>query len=256
MFFFIVLFAFIGLLLKGATGFVVGAFVGWLASRLAHQAVVARLRRAQVQFLDTTFSVMGALCKADGVVSREEIQVAEAIFVRLHLSPEQKARAKAEFGRGKSPNFDLDAELTKFRLAVPRSAVLYQLFLQLQLMAVAADGEVHPAEHAMLLRVAHALGLSRLAVAQLEAFLRAAANRVGAHEMPTAKRLDDAYAVLGVTPDASDHEIKRAYRKLMSENHPDKLAAQGIPENMRQIAEERARDINAAYDLVKKTRNL
>jgi DnaJ like chaperone protein len=50
-------------------------------------------------------------------------------------------------------------------------------------------------------------------------------------------------------------DIKRAYRKLMGENHPDKLAAKGLPESMRKIAEERAREINSAYDLIKKARD-
>jgi DnaJ like chaperone protein len=57
-----------------------------------------------------------------------------------------------------------------------------------------------------------------------------------------------------VATDASDAEIKRAYRRLVSENHPDKLAAKGLPESMRQVAEERTREINVAYELIKESR--
>ena len=72
---------------------------------------------------------------------------------------------------------------------------------------------------------------------------------------PTQDRLADAYAALGVTPESSGSEIKRAYRKLISQNHPDKLAARGLPESMRAVAEERSREINSAYDLIKDSRS-
>ncbi|MDX1563619.1 MAG: DnaJ domain-containing protein, partial [Gammaproteobacteria bacterium] len=71
---------------------------------------------------------------------------------------------------------------------------------------------------------------------------------------PSASSLEDAYTALGVSANASDSEVKRAYRRLMSQNHPDKLAAKGLPESMRQVAEERTREINVAYELIKETR--
>jgi DnaJ like chaperone protein len=124
-------------------------------------------------------------------------------------------------------------------------------------MAVAADGKIDPAEHAMLVRIARRLGLSEHDVAQLEALLRAAAagpSAPGAE--PSRDRLADAYTALGVSPDASPQDIKRAYRKLISQNHPDKLAARGLPESMRAVAEERSRELNAAYDLIKSAREI
>ena len=78
----------------------------------------------------------------------------------------------------------------------------------------------------------------------------------GPRPAPSKDRLDDAYTSLGLTPDVRDAEVKRAYRRLVSENHPDKLAAKGLPESMRQIAEERTREINVAYDLIKESRRL
>lgn len=246
--------ALIGLWLGGATGFVLGGAVGFALAFLARAALRRRLLSLQADFLETTFAAMGALCKADGVVTREEIQVVEQIFVRLQLSPEAKEVAKAAFSRGKAPEFDLDAAVLRFAQAA-RGSILSRLFLQLQLMAVAADGQVHPAERAMLVRVTRSLGLAERDVAQLEALLRAAA---GGHavdnEVATQQRLEDAYAALGVPPEASESEIKRAYRKMMSENHPDRIAAKGLPESMRSIAEERAREINVAYDLIKNAR--
>ena len=92
-------------------------------------------------------------------------------------------------------------------------------------------------------------------MAQLEALLRAPAGGPAAPSGAAPRQqLDDAYAALGVSPEASEAEIRRAYRKMMRENHPDRFAAQGLPESMREIAEERARKINAAYDLIKSAR--
>jgi len=70
------------------------------------------------------------------------------------------------------------------------------------------------------------------------------------------QRLRDAYAALGLRPEASPADIKRQYKKLISENHPDKLAAKGLPASMREMVEERAREINAAYDTIKRARQL
>ena len=74
-------------------------------------------------------------------------------------------------------------------------------------------------------------------------------------DRPTSKqRVDDAYEALGISPEANPAEIKLAYRRLMNKNHPDKLAARGLPDSMRAVAEERSREINAAYDLIKEAR--
>jgi len=249
---FIVIGAILGLCLRGFVGLVLG---GLLGSVISYLTLRERLRRVQRQFVDTTFAVMGALCKADGVVTRDEIQVVEQIFALLRLAPEQKDAARGAFTRGKAPEFDLDATVSLFAGAAPPGSMLFQLFLQLQLMAVAADGQVHPAEQVMLLRVARQLGLDERDLARLEALLRAAASGGGAPSAAQSQqRLADAYAVLGVSPEATESEIKTAYRKMISENHPDKLASKGLPESMRAVAEARAREINAAYDLIKSAR--
>jgi DnaJ like chaperone protein len=251
---FIVVGAVVGFLIGRLPGLLLGAAAGYFIGRRFR---LGGLQVVQSQLIDSTFSVMGAIAKADRVVSPEEIRTAEAVFDRLHLAGAQREAAKAAFNRGKAPDFDLDAAVDGFARIGRGRGPLLQLFLQIQCTAVAADGNVHPAEHQMLLRVARRLGLTERDVAQLEALLRtASAGRSTAGAPPPQKRLDDAYAALGLTPGATEAEIKRAYRRLMSQNHPDKLAARGLPESMREIAEERSREINAAYDLVKTARQI
>lgn len=247
--------AILGAIFGGFTGLFIGAFVGYIAGQAIQQTVLGGLKVAQSQLMDSTFAVMGALCKADNVVSRDEINVVKQIFEMLKLNDEQRHSAKAAFNRGKQPDFDLDAAVDRFSQLSRRRMPLVQLFLQLQCMAVAADGTVTQAEHQMLVRIARRLGLQESDVAQLEALLRAATGRTSGVGQPASRhQLDDAYEALGIDSSAEPAEIKLAYRRLMSANHPDKLAARGLPESMRAVAEERSREINAAYDLIKDER--
>ncbi|MGH8178888.1 MAG: co-chaperone DjlA [Steroidobacter sp.] len=243
------LFGLVGLLIGGFRGLLVGAALGYVASWILRDVVGRRLALVQSQFLDSTFAVMGALCKADGVVTRDEIAIAETMFTRLHLSGEQRETARTAFNRGKAPDFDLDAEATKFARVSHGNRPLLVMFLQIQCAAVAGDGDVHPAEHQLLVRVARLLGLAEADVAQLEALLR-----TGARGPSPQQNVDDAYAALGLSSSATDVQIKQTYRRLMSQNHPDKLAGKGLPESMREMAEERTREISTAYAVIKEAR--
>ena len=244
--------AVLGYQLGRVPGMIIGIILAfWLVRRLRIR-VRSSIAQVQTQFLESTFAVMGAMCKADGQVSQDEIRVAEALFDRLRLSAQQRGIAKAAFGRGKASDFDLDAELANVMRVTRGQRALLQMFLQVQLSAIAADGEVHPAEHELLMRVARRLGLSELEIRRLEAMLRGG-TRAGAAS--TQNQLDDAYEVLGVDPGVSDAELKRAYRRLMSQNHPDKLASKGLPESMREMAEQKTREISHAYDLIKQARS-
>lgn len=254
---FILIGGLLGLFAGGVIGAVLGAVVGGVAGHYLLTVLFGRgLGAVRAQFVESTFAVMGALCKADGRVTGEEIRIAEQFFSRLRLSEEQRRSAKAAFNRGKASGFDLDAELALLRASGGRSPALLQLFLQIQLSAIAADGNVHPEEHALLLRVARGLGLSETDVDRLEALLRGSSS--AADEGPAARssRLADAYATLGVDSQAGDGEVKKAYRRLMSQHHPDKLASRGMPDSMRPMAEEKTREIRRAYDLVREARGL
>ncbi|MDR5874136.1 co-chaperone DjlA [Halomonas sp. CUBES01] len=251
MLFLIIVFALIGLAVGGPLGLLIGGGLGWwLGRRIKRRLNVARMR-IQEGFLDSIFSVMGCLCQADGQVTDGELGVAEKLFDQMRLQGEQRARARAAFERGRADDFDLDAELASVNRLTRHQPVMRQVFLQVQLSAIAADGVLHDAEHAMILRVARGVGCSDAEVQQIEAMLHgAAANSQGASE----EALKDAYRVLGVSEDASDADVKKAYRRLMSQNHPDKLAGKGLPESMREVAQARTSEISNAYERIQKSR--
>ena len=70
----------------------------------------------------------------------------------------------------------------------------------------------------------------------------------------TGPSLADAYEILGVDEDASNDEVKRAYRRLMNRHHPDKLVSKGLPEEMIEVATEKTQEIRVAYEKVKQSR--
>ncbi|SNY97671.1 co-chaperone DjlA [Halomonas sp. hl-4] len=251
MLFLIIVFALIGLAAGGPVGLLVGGGLGWwLSTRISRRLGLARTR-IQEGFLESIFKVMGCLCQADGKVTDGELGVAEKLFDEMHLQGEHRAKARAAFERGRADDFDLNAELASVNHLTRHQPVMRQVFLQVQLSAIAADGVLHPAEHEMILRVARGVGCSEAEVQQIEAMLHgAAANSQGASE----EALKDAYRVLGVSEDASDAEIKKAYRRLMSQNHPDKLAGKGLPESMREVAQARTSEISNAYERIQKAR--
>src|SRR6056297_248383 len=132
----------IGLAFGGFRGLIIGLAIGygigWMLPRLLRRSVGL----VQQQLLDSTFAAMGALCKADNQVTRDEIKAAEAVFDRMRLSGEQRQAAKAAFNRGKAADFDLDAEMARLARICRGRSVLLGMFLQTQLMAIAADGQI------------------------------------------------------------------------------------------------------------------
>jgi DnaJ like chaperone protein len=261
-----------GKFLGGALGFTMGGPLGLLIGGvLGHKLVdkplqgdpVADHEMTQAAFFSATFSIMGHIAKADGRVSEDEIAMAQQIMDHMQLDAEQKRAAIALFNEGKKDDFDLEGVLFEFKKAAHRRSTLLQMFLEIQLHAAYADGSLHAQEQAIINKVANGLGFSTKHVEQLSYLVRSnlglGANQYyyqggGQAAKSHSELLSEAYQMLGVSSSASDPEVKKAYRRLMNQHHPDKLVSKGLPEEMIQLANEKTQKIKAAYELVKEQR--
>jgi len=216
--------------------------------------------RVQTAFFTATFSVMGHLAKVDGRVSEQEIALAESLMSRMDLSADLRRTAMRLFREGKAPAFPLDEVLQQFRRECHRRQDLIRMFLEIQIQAALADGLLTPAEERLLLRICSHLGVSQSAFRLLERMVRAASG-IGAGEAEGARPgppgemdLADAYAILSLSPEASETEVKRAYRRLRSQHHPDKLVSKGLPEEMMKLAAQKSHEIRRAYERIRTDR--
>lgn len=257
-----------GKVLGGSFGFMVGGPLGaLLGAALGHQfdkgtRVAAEYgpgtqERVQTAFFTATFSVMGHLAKADGRVSEDEITIARQAMAQMRLSPEMAHTAIKLFTEGKSGDFPLDDVLEQFRSECHGRRHLILMFVEIQLHAAYADGAMHAAEAKVLRRICEHLGVPDAEFSNLDAIVRAArefTGGAGTGAPAPATRLKHAYEVLGVSRDATDGEVKKAYRRLMNRHHPDKLVSKGLPEEMIDLATEKTQEIKAAYDTVRAAR--
>ena len=260
-----------GKVIGGAFGFVLGGPLGALfGAALGHNFDIRRSgayqpspiefdprERAQTAFFTASFAVMGYLAKADGRVTREEVQAATAIMGQMGLDPELRQVAQRLFREGRQPHFDLQEVLNQLRRECRGRRNLLRLFIEIQLAAAFADGELHPREYKVLVQICETLGFSRYELDILVAMTRAQhrfRRGTGRPARDTEMSLKDAYAMLNVSPAAEPPDIKRAYRRLMSQHHPDKLVAKGLPEEMVRVATQKTQEIKAAYEKVREAR--
>lgn len=260
-----------GFMLGGPLGAVLGAALGHKFDKGleglpedAGEWVGVDRERVQTAFFTATFSVMGRVAKADGQVSANEIRLAESVMSQMSLSAEMRQTAIRLFNEGRSDNFPLDEVLEQFRRECHRRQTLIQMFVEILLQAAYADGDMQAAEESLLLHICARLNISEFTFRRLEQMIRAEMHysRAGAGQgrqpPPPPQRLsmDDAYAMLNISKDASDKEVKLAYRRLMSQHHPDKLVAKGLPEEMMKIAAQKTDEIRKAYERVKEARGM
>ncbi|KDM92510.1 co-chaperone DjlA [Photobacterium galatheae] len=270
--------AFFGFLLGGPIGLLLGIFLGHKFDQ-ARAGVYsgggfgrfsggqADQQERQAEFFHAGFAVMGHVAKAKGRVTQEEIRVASAIMDRMQLHGNARRLAQEAFREGKAEDFPLQEVLARVRQSTQGRLDLLQFFLELQIQAAFADGSLHPKERQLLFVIGRGLGFSdqqleRRLHMQEAAFRfqqgggfnrqQSQQQQGGFRQAPTRDQLADAYELLGVEKDAGAKDLKRAYRKLMNEHHPDKLAAKGLPPEMMELAKQKAQELTAAYELIKK----
>lgn len=252
-----------GKVIGGGFGFMLGGPLGAIMGMAAgHQfdkgLTVLKLEpgnteRVQLAFFTSVFSVMGYLAKADGKVSRSEIQMAENIMARMNLDASQRKAAIGLFNQGKQDDFPLDEILLQFKQETHRRRNLLQMFLEILIATAYADDQLDQAEHQALIYIAKIIGFSS---AQLEQIINMVTAQQQYSQNPTTSKtsLSQAYAVLGLESNATDSSLKKTYRRLMSQHHPDKLVAKGLPEEMIKLANEKTAEIKSAYEQIKSNR--
>lgn len=245
----------LGFVFGGPLGALIGAALGGNLDRgikLGDQIdseSFGNQERVQAAFFTTTFSVMGHIAKADGHVSKDEIASAKNIMDQMQLSAQQRKAAIKFFDQGKEPDFPLIEVLKQFKLECHRRRNLVQMFVEIQISTALSDGKLDPNEKKIIYTIGDVLGFSRENIDHLFNIGKGA-------EASTNDKLTitQSYKILGVTKNDSDADIKKAYRRLMSQHHPDKLVSKGLPDEMITLATEKTQEIRKAYELIRNHR--
>ena len=197
----------------------------------------------QFVFYVSMASLAAKMAKADGVVTADEIQAFDT-FIRteLRISSEDRKIIAGLFNQAKNTQDDAAAVARQFKNLMGHQPQVMQMMVHLLFRIAMADGKFHPAEEQYILQVSRIFGISQMEYEQIKALF--------------IKKNDRAYTILGISSQASDEEIKAAYKKLVIEYHPDKLMAKGVPEDFIKIANEKMAEINSAYDQISKERGL
>ena len=234
----------VGGALDGPLGALIGGLAEQAADTLRHIAGEPGEGDGtrQVAFTIGVIALGAKMAKADGHVTRDEVEAFKQVF---KISPEDMKDVSRVFNLARKDVAGFEAYAGQIAdLFEPASQVLEDLLHGLFHIAK-ADGVVHPKEMEMLSRTAQIFGFNA------QAFERLKHIHLGADADE-----DDPYEVLDVSRDASDADVKAAYRKLTRENHPDVLMAKGVPQEFIDLANEKMAAINAAYDRIEKERGL
>ena len=254
--------AWLGSRFGGPLGAVLGAALGRHVERQFDKSGAARrlqtgggsdarsARERSMAFCASAAAMLAKLAKSDGRITRREIDAIEMAFSRLGFRAATRDYAIAAFRRAKDDTHTIYEYAAEFSEAI-ESKEVRELFYGLLWDLACADGAIGSEEQAVLRQMTAALGV-RADWYDFFAQRHADGRRMGPSGVGSGLR--DAHATLGISPAASDDEVREAYRELAKKNHPDLLRAQGLPDEMIAQASERMKRINDAWQAVRRAR--
>jgi DnaJ like chaperone protein len=242
----------LGMILGGPLGAIAGAALGHhLVDKqndgLTHSyqenegPFLGQRERVQAAYFVSMFSIMGKLAKIDGIVTADEIAVANRFIHSLPISEREKQFARQVFSEAKDSEFSIeDFALQLYQILKGQPSVLLSFFDTLFQVA-AADNTFHHKEKAALHRIKEIFRISDQQFENIKALYF--------------KDLDRHYKCLNCTPSSTDQEIKSSYKKLVKDFHPDAIISKGLPEEFMEFATKRFQDIHESYNIIRHERN-
>lgn len=258
-----------GKIVGGAAGFAVGGPIGALIGAIAghafdhYRAEESRRRlrgpandepplfyedpaeTRRIAFATAVIALAAKLAKADGRVTREEIQAFRRVFP---VDDDEVGDVARIYNQAKASTEGFEAYARQIATLFRRDRYLLEELLTGLFDVARSDGELNQAEIDFLRRVATIFGFDEAAFQEIHRRFAASVRQMSG--------ADDTYAVLGLSRSASDDEIRKAYRRLVREHHPDRLVAKGLPEEFVDHANKTLANINVAYDRIAKERSL
>jgi len=237
-----------GKIMGGGVGFMLGGPLGALiGATLGHALVDERVRvesgplsgveQRQAVFFTAVFALLGKIAKADGRVCAKEIAAVRTFMNdQLRLPAAAQQFAIGVFNEAKDNDTPFEDYARQLGQVFADNAPLRTMFYQLLFSVAMVDGVLHPAEEAMLRTAPGLLGL--------HPDIYATVRRQFGHDV------SHHYAVLGLENGADLAEVKKAYRRLAAEYHPDKVVSKGLPEDFTRFAEQKFKEINEAYAVI------
>ena len=230
---------FVGFTLMGPIGALVGSVIG---SRMSESRTSRRNPNNfdhQVAFFAALFACFAKISKADGVVSKEEVQkIEEFISKKFNLDKEQRNFAINIFQKAKDDNVSFEAYAKQLQSLLKQSPNSLLIFYELLFELAMADGELHPAEEKILKKVPNIFKLPNSLFEEL--YEKYVSN------------INDYYKILGVNKNMSFPEIRKVYLKKRKEFHPDMLISKGLPEELIEKAKSKFIEIQEAYEELEK----